>query len=83
LNGDLFDAEAHRIDVDPRGFESGHDLVHEQRQFLRPARRGDVDGQFTAALRPRLGARCDALTDDSSPLFAVDCRARIARRRLS
>jgi len=42
-----------------------------------------VNGQFAAALRARLGARRDALTDDLPPLFAIDRRARVARRRLS
>jgi hypothetical protein len=83
LRGDLFDAEAHRVDVDPGRLESNHDLVHEQRQFLRPARGGDVNGQLTAALRARLGARRDALTDDLPPLLAIDGRPGVTRRRLS
>jgi len=83
LYGDLFDAEANRVDVDPRRLQSHYDLVHEQRQFLCPARGGDMDRQFTAAFSARLGARRDALTDDSPPLFAIDRRARVTRRRLS
>lgn len=42
-----------------------------------------MDGQFTTALRSRLGARGDTLTDDLPPLLAIDCGARVARRRLS
>jgi len=83
LRGDFFDAEAHRVDVDPGGFEPHDDLVHEQRQLLSPARGRDVHRQFSPALGARLGARGDPLTDDLAPLFAIDRGPGVARRRLS
>jgi len=80
---DLFDAKAYRVDVHPGSFEPNHDFVHEQGQFLGPARGRDVHRQLSAALGARLGSRSDALADHPAPLFAIDGGPRIARRRLS
>jgi hypothetical protein len=69
--------------VDPSGLEPDDDLVHEQGELLRPARRGDVHRQFAPALGPGLGARSNPLTDDLPPLLAVDGGPSVASRCLA
>jgi hypothetical protein len=64
--------EAHGGDAKVERLEALEQFVRQERQLLRPRRRGHVDGQDSARQPARLGAARHAVTQQTSPGVAVD-----------
>lgn len=75
-------AEPNRADPEPALPEPVHDLVRQERQLLRPHRRGHHDGEHATVEVTGRAALSDAVAGNFSPGLVIQGHARASRGRV-